>query len=258
MEKIIINSGLQHLAEEIFLNLDTEDLKICAQINQPCKHILDNAMFWLKKFTSLSKGNQKDWMKVITQVKNSKKRNAIISYLQWNLKNNVVDLPCYSCPAIQDDFRKKILESCMSWESPNENTQIVKMLAPLTDNINAPDVQGRTPIFWAVLNGLTKIVKILSPLTDNPNAPDVQGRTPIFWAVLNGHTEIVKILSPLTYNPNAPNRIGWTPIQQAEMNGHTEIVNILKSYKKSAKRSTIFEPSFTQSTKRPRKPFNYH
>ena len=81
MENIIINPGLQHIAEEIFLNLDTEDLKICAQINQPCKQILENAMFWLKKFTSLSEENQKDWMKVIKEEKNSEKRNAIISYL---------------------------------------------------------------------------------------------------------------------------------------------------------------------------------
>ena len=97
MEKIIINPGLQHLAEEIFLNLDTEDLKICTQINQPCKQILENAMFWLKKFSSLSKENQKDWMKVMRLVKNSDERNAIIAYLQWNLKNRVVDFPCYSC-----------------------------------------------------------------------------------------------------------------------------------------------------------------
>ena len=42
MEKIIKNPGLQHLAEEVFWNLDVEDLKICAQINQSCKQILQN------------------------------------------------------------------------------------------------------------------------------------------------------------------------------------------------------------------------
>ena len=33
MEKIINNAGYQHLTEEIFWNLDFDDLKICAQIN---------------------------------------------------------------------------------------------------------------------------------------------------------------------------------------------------------------------------------
>ena len=121
MEKIISNPGLQHLAEKVFWNLDIEDLKICAQINQSCKQILENPMFWLKKFKSLSKGNQKDWIKAIKPVKNSDKRNAIISYLQWNLKKETVDLPCYSNSDVQDDFMKKIRESCEKEESSDDS-----------------------------------------------------------------------------------------------------------------------------------------
>ena len=59
MEKIINNPGLQHLAEKVFFNLNVEDLEICAQINQSCKKILENPMFWLRKFgDSLSNENQ--------------------------------------------------------------------------------------------------------------------------------------------------------------------------------------------------------
>ena len=82
MESIINNPGLQHLAEKIFWNLDTEQLKICEIINLSSKQMLENPKFWLKKFKNLSKGNQKDWIKVINVVKNSEKINAIISYLQ--------------------------------------------------------------------------------------------------------------------------------------------------------------------------------
>ena len=165
MEKIISNPGLQHLAEKVFLNLDVEDLKICGEINQSCKQILDDAMFWLrkfgklsedskkdwvkiiesvknsdyekvivsflqwnlnkeveevdlscfwfKKFISLSEENQKDWIKVIESEKNSEMKNAIMSYLLWNLKKEaLVDLPCYTSPAVQDDFRKRVWEIC--------------------------------------------------------------------------------------------------------------------------------------------------
>ena len=69
MEKIISNPGLQHLAEKVFWNLDVEDLKICGQINQSCKQILDDAMFWLRKFQNLSKEHQKDWIKIIQSLK---------------------------------------------------------------------------------------------------------------------------------------------------------------------------------------------
>ena len=223
MEKIITNPGLQHLAENIFWNLDAEDLKICGLINQSCQQILDNPMFWLRKFEGLSKANQKDWIKVIQSVKNYEKKKKISYYLQWNLqkfekpkvvasqntankrlccycneqmsaagrkthehecslyfkfvektsheskpylcmikncsmkyvtrgnayrhmsnkhleelakmKDDVADLPCYSSHSVQDDFRKKIIEGCEKNKASDEDVKIVKILAPLTDNI---------------------------------------------------------------------------------------------------------------------------
>ena len=34
----------------------------------------------------------------------------------------------------------------------------------------------------------------MAPLTDNPNAENKYGLTPIYWSTCNGHTEIVKLL----------------------------------------------------------------
>ena len=65
MEKILNNPGLQHLAENVLMNLNVEDLKIVAQINQFCKQILQNPIFCLRKFEGLSKETQKNWIKVI-------------------------------------------------------------------------------------------------------------------------------------------------------------------------------------------------
>ena len=113
MEKIIRNPGLQHLAEKVFWNLNAEDLKNCAQINQTCKQILQNPIFCLKKFEGLSKQNRKDWIKVILSLKNSDKGIAIISYLKWNLKNDIfVDIPCHTSRDVQDEFRRKLWEIC--------------------------------------------------------------------------------------------------------------------------------------------------
>ena len=108
MEKIVNNSGLQHLVEKVFWNLDDEDLKICAWINQSCKQILTYPIFCLSKFEDLSKKNHRDWLNVIQSFKNSDKGIAIIFYLKWNLKKNIVDPPCYCSPAVQYDFKKKI------------------------------------------------------------------------------------------------------------------------------------------------------
>ena len=80
MEKIVNNKGLQHLAENVFWNLEAEDLKICARIKS-CKQILKYPIFCLSKFEHLSKKNQRDWLKVFQSVKDSDKGIAIISYL---------------------------------------------------------------------------------------------------------------------------------------------------------------------------------
>ena len=142
--------------------MDIEDLKICAQINLSCKQILQNPIFCLSKFEHLSKKNKEDWIKVIQSVENSDKGIAIISYLQWSLKKDaLMDLPCYSCPAVQDDFRRRIRESWEKRESSDEDREIVKILTPLTDNLNAPGELATAPIYWTAINGHTEIAKIL-------------------------------------------------------------------------------------------------
>ena len=231
MEIIITNPGLQHLAEKILWNLDVEHLKICGLINQSCQQILANPIFWLKKFNGLSEENQKDWINILKSLKNSEKKKAIISYLQWKLKKEPIDLPCYTSPAVQDDFRKKIWEFCKKQKSSYEDIKTFKIIAPLTDNPNSPNEYGDTPIIYAAKRGHTEIVKMFATLTDyNCNAPHKYGETPILMATCYGHTEIVKFLAPLTNNPNAASEMGLTPIGWAKDHGHTEIVQILKAY----------------------------
>ena len=230
MEKIINNPGLQHLAENIFLNLNYSDLKKCQLINQSTSQILNNPMFWIKELIrkGLSQENQKDWINAVQLETNSEKKKSIAAYLKWNLKEKkLFDVPCFNKPIVQEYFRMKICNISHEEESSDENTEIVKILAPLTDNPNSPHKDGRNPIYWAAFRGHTEIVKILAPLTDNPNAPNKFGDTPIHNAAKHGCTEIVKILALLTENPNFPNKYGNTPILWAARNGDTEIVKIL-------------------------------
>ena len=234
MERILNTPGLVHLAEKIFdnveykpYNLKQPGQEVCYDINQSSRQILDDPKFWLRKFEELSKENQKDWINVIQSENDSKKKKAIVSYLQWNLREENLDIPCYTSPDVQEDFKKKIWQSCKVKGNSYEETQIVKILAPLMTNSNAPDTYGRTPVYFAAQNGHTEMVKTLVPLTDNPNAPNNYGWTPIYLAAQYGHTEIVKIMASLTENPNAPDKNGRTPIYQAAINGHIEIVKIL-------------------------------
>ena len=153
--------------------MDIDDFKICAEIDQSCKQILQNPIFCLRKFKYLSVGNQNDWIKVIQSVKDSDKGITIISYLQWNLKkDDLADLPCFTSSTVQDEFMETIRKICHDEELLDEDVGIVKILAPLTNNFNAQNEYGQTPIHSAAYFGHTEIVKILVPLTDNPNASD--------------------------------------------------------------------------------------
>ena len=71
LEKILNTPGLIHLAENIFDNLDHEGTDVYRNINQTSQKILDNPMFWLKKFRQLTKKNQKYWINVIQSMNNS-------------------------------------------------------------------------------------------------------------------------------------------------------------------------------------------
>ena len=71
MDKIIQNPGFQHLTEKILLNLPVKDLISLLSMNKTLKQILEDPMFWIKKWTlkGLSKKNKDDWMKAIQLTK---------------------------------------------------------------------------------------------------------------------------------------------------------------------------------------------
>ena len=97
-ESIFNNPGLQHIAENIFGNLNYEDLEVCRTVNQSCKNILDEPIFWLKKFIrrGLSRKDQLDWTKAVQLTKHTDLEKNVLLYLKKRSKNErVVNLPCY-------------------------------------------------------------------------------------------------------------------------------------------------------------------
>ena len=56
MDQIINNPGLQHITENILLNLDFKNLQVCQSANKNFGQILaNNPVFWLKKFRLITK-----------------------------------------------------------------------------------------------------------------------------------------------------------------------------------------------------------
>ena len=244
LENIINNPGLQHIAENILCNLNYEDLEVCRTINQSCKQILDEPMFWLKKFMrrGLSMKDQLDWTKAIQLTKYSNLEKNVLSFLKKSSKNErVVNLPCYINEKIVQNYKnltKKYLKPLINRDyeellnaCDDGNEGIIQILAPFLPNPNALDKRGWTPIQYASALGdrYGPVVQILAPLIANPNASFKKNKPPIFLAAWSGGAEIVRILAPLTDNPNKPdteNR-GITPIHAAAEMGALEVIKIL-------------------------------
>ena len=126
MENLLNNPGLQHLAENIFLNLSYEKLKICQMINQTSYQILNgNSILWIMFIRrKLSEQNQKYLIRAF-QCMNFNKENHMVTYLRWNLKNKNFlllpqDLLSYTSPVVQSDLRQKIYQAAQ-----NGSTKIV-------------------------------------------------------------------------------------------------------------------------------------
>ena len=64
MDRITKTPGLIHIAEQIFSNLDRNDLLQCQKVNEYWATILRNPWFWYKRMmknTTLSEEHQREW-----------------------------------------------------------------------------------------------------------------------------------------------------------------------------------------------------
>ena len=93
MENIIKNPGLQHLVENIFLNLNLENLEKCQLINKSTNQLLENPRFWIKKCIRngflVSEECLNDWTNAIQSArkKSDQEEKHIVAYLKWKLSS---------------------------------------------------------------------------------------------------------------------------------------------------------------------------
>ena len=90
MDFITRNPGLQHIIEEIFMNLDHKNLLKCQEVDLSWEIILKNPTFWLEKCVQkgISNEDQLEWYKLIKTLKNKdldtgKVTSRLIIIHQW-------------------------------------------------------------------------------------------------------------------------------------------------------------------------------
>ena len=124
MDYIINNPGLQKIIEKIFFNLDFQDLQACQLMNKSSKEILDNPMFWLKKWKRiiggiLSQKTYSDWKKAIQKIRgDTDLESNVRSYIKKIIQmGHFVDVPCF----IDDSVIHKFYNGYSVQEAYDEN-----------------------------------------------------------------------------------------------------------------------------------------
>ena len=247
LENFLKTPGLQHLAENIFLNLNFKDIISCLQINQSSKSFLDNPRFWIKKFIQkgLSKQNQLDWIKAIQITKNTRFERNISFYLKKILKKEKLkDLPCFiNASVIKNNMTKHGLFDFSGDDDDEIKAGRVQVLAPIVNDKFNNDGSHKfvsAVTVNAAIRGHLKQIQALIPFLDDPNAPWLYDGsyefttyrkrwkicTPIGAASSRGHLEIIKFLIPFANNLNATTL--QYSIQIARSKNHHHIVTYLK------------------------------
>ena len=229
------------MAEEIFLNLNPDDLDKCTLVNGRWENIINNPSFLVKKFIQLGifKKFGSEWKKAVQSLNEGEDYGVLTEHLNVILKDAVFCHHKY-CNGSYSDYSYSNFHydiHPIHWAVTTRCPKIFELLATSTECSNLLDGKGRTPIHMAASRGYVDVIKVLIPLTENPNTPNDGGTTPIFEAAKNGHTEVIELLAPLTDNPNAPDSQGKTPIDVA-CEGYSAFTGI-QEREKSRRREDI-------------------
>ena len=122
------NPGLQHILEEIFLNLEMSDLEICMQVNESWRSIINNPSFWLQKCIQNEKFQNKIGWKTTLQLTLHQKPK-----LEENLSKILKDI----CNGMKKE-NYSLQVTPIFWAAENGHLEVVKVLAPLSKNPNKP------------------------------------------------------------------------------------------------------------------------
>ena len=220
MDILTKTPGFRYVAENIFINLDFEDLENCSQVNKSWREILNNPSFWLRKliqFGVLEKKDQSSW-KIVVQLQNqifiNKFEEKITQHLkQICLKDELKNPDSKSAQKAAEEKRKleEETEKLCQIEENNEKirSQFEKEIAVLGTKKRRITGQDRRNVRARVQRQVvTEILEPNNQTESKPNNPNLETefgdqKNPIHWAAINGYSDVIKVLTNLVGKKHA-------------------------------------------------------
>lgn len=107
------------------------------------------------------------------------------------------------------------------------NVEVAKFLIEHVKDVNYVSSEG-TALAGLSINYNRELVEALLRKKADPNIADVNGTTPLIWAVKRGNEELVKLLLEHHANKDQPDHMGIKPFEYAVQTKKQNIINLLK------------------------------
>ena len=205
MEQVLLRFPM--VAQQLFEQLDTENLVNCRNVSQNWQEFIDDQKFYsIQKIEILSKIPKFDWRKIFQHINHE----AVTEFGQM----------------VSKFFQRHSEEpktSLMHFIAMDGNIKIAKNYLKSNPIIeNTENGLGLTPLHYAASRGNLLLCQFIIRNISDKNPTNLRGLTPFHIAALNGHLSVCELLinNITDKNPHVSGIFQGTPLHFAAQKGH--------------------------------------
>ena len=135
--------------------------------------------------------------------------------------------------------------SCLASPCRHGHIAVVRLLLQHGVDANLTNVDGQTPLAYAIQGGHIDVVQLLLDHGAKFNEQDDFGRTDLYLAIEEGRVEILRLLLQYGAAVHIQDSDGWTPLACASAYGHVAVAQLLLEYGADANGRNLLDHAWT-------------
>ena len=208
MEEVFLRYS--HIAEQIFDQLDNENLAQSNKINKLWYNFIKNhKSTWFRMIKKYTKCSDKSMKKIIP-----KGDVKTVAQLAKKIKTLYKKYP-------NPSTKNKM--SPVHEAAKQKNFILFQLVFENIEDKNPRNLNKKTPLHYAAEKGNVRICELIIANIAEKNPQDTTGKTPLHSAASRGHLEVYRAIMEKLENKNPGDNRGWTPLHSAAEYGHLEV-----------------------------------